>query len=79
MEGDVVSITERYKTEFVGVLQENKNFGFVVADDNKMYADLFIKKSDFNGALNGDKVVAEIVDWPSKSKSPFAKITKVLG
>ena len=43
-EGDVVEIIKRAKTEFVGVLQLNKNFGFLVADDIKMYADLFIPK-----------------------------------
>ena len=79
LEGDVVEVVERNKTEFVGVLQENKNFGFVVADDPKMYTDLYVDKKNFGKAVNGDKVVAKITDWPTKSKSPFAEITGVLG
>ncbi|TDQ28675.1 ribonuclease R [Tenacibaculum caenipelagi] len=78
-EADVVEIIDRAKTEFVGVLQMNKNFGFVIPDSNKMYADIFISQSKLNGAQDGDKVVAKITDWPENSKNPFGKITQVLG
>jgi ribonuclease R len=79
LEADVVEILERAKTEFVGVLQMNKNFGFVVPDSNKMYADIFVSQNNINGAKDGDKVQATIVDWPENSKNPFGKITTVLG
>jgi len=79
MEADVVEILERAKTEFVGVLQKNKNFGFVVPDNNKMYADIFISENKMNRAEHGDKVQAKIIDWPKNSKNPFGKITTVLG
>jgi len=80
-EADVVEIIERAKTEFVGVLQKNKNknFGFVVPDSNKMYADIFVSENKMNGAVDGDKVQAKLLDWPKKSKNPFGKITTVLG
>ncbi|MDP5105494.1 MAG: ribonuclease R [Polaribacter sp.] len=79
LEADVVEILERSKTEFVGVLQMSKNFGFVVPDSNKMYADIFISQNNINGAKDGDKVQATITDWPENSKNPFGKITTVLG
>ncbi|MCF6224209.1 MAG: ribonuclease R [Flavobacteriaceae bacterium] len=78
-EGDIVEILERSKTEFVGVLQMNKNFGFVLPDDFKMYSDIFISESKLNNAQDGDKVLAKITDWPSNSKNPFGKIIEVLG
>ena len=78
-EGDIVDIIERAKTEFVGVLQKSKNFGFVVPDDHKMYADIFVSPNELADAEDGDKVLAEITDWPSNSKNPFGKITRVLG
>ena len=78
-EGEVVEIIERHKTEFVGVLQMNKTFGFVIPDNQKMYADLFISQNKLNGAEHGDKVVAKMTDWPDNSKNPFGKITQVLG
>jgi len=78
-EGDVVEIIERAKSDFVGVLQVSKNFGFVVPDNNKMYADIFISKDNLDGAEDGDKVIATLTDWPENSKNPFGKITQVLG
>ena len=81
LEGEVVEIIERAKTEFVGVLQKHKSkpFGFVIADNHKMYADIFISENKMNGAEDGDKVQASISDWPKNSKNPFGKITAVLG
>ena len=79
LEADVVEIMESAKTEFVGVLQKNKDFGFVIPDNNKMYADIFISQNKMNGAEDGDKVQATITDWPQNSKNPFGKITTVLG
>ena len=78
-EGDVVEIIQRAKTEFVGVLQMSKNFGFVIPDDFKMYADIFVSKNNLNNAAHGDKVLATIIDWPENSKNPFGKINTVLG
>lgn len=78
-EGDIVEILKRAKTEFVGVLQKNKSFGFVVPDDPKMYADIFISANELSGAEDGVKVLAEMTDWPGNSKNPFGKIVRVLG
>lgn len=81
IEGEVVEVLKRSKVNFVGVLQKNtnKNFGFVVPDDHKMYVDIFISEGKLNEAKDGDKVQATISDWPKNSKNPFGKITKVLG
>ena len=79
LEAEVVEILAREKTEFVGVLQLNKNFGFVISDNQKMYVDIFISQNKLNGAEDGDKVVATMTDWPERSKNPFGKITQVLG
>ena len=78
-EGDIVEVIKRAKTEFVGVLQKNKTFGFVVPDDHKMYADIFIAADQLAEAEDGDKVLAKISDWPTNSKNPFGQIMRVLG
>ncbi|MGY5352172.1 ribonuclease R family protein [Wenyingzhuangia sp. IMCC45533] len=79
LEGEVVEIIERKKTDFVGTLQLSARFGFVVADDRGMHNDIFIPKDKIGEALDGDKVVASITDWPSDSKNPYGIITRVLG
>jgi ribonuclease R/exosome complex exonuclease DIS3/RRP44 len=78
-EGDVIEIIKRFKTEFVGVLQLNKNFGFVIPDDSKMYADIFIPKNKLKNVKDGIKVLAKITDWPANSKNPFGEIKEILG
>ena len=78
-EGDVVEIIQRAKSEFVGVLQLNKNFGFLVPDDPKMYADIFIPKDKLQDAKDGEKILAKMTDWPANSKNPFGEVVTVLG
>ncbi len=79
LEGDIVAILERSKFEYVGVLQKNNDYGFVVPDDPKMYSDIFIGPEHLLEAKDGDKVLAKITDWPQKSKNPFGEVLKVLG
>ena len=78
-EGQVVKVLERKKTHFVGVIEKNEKFAFLVPDDHRMDVDLFIPLSKLNGAHHGYKAVVELTDWPADSKSPFAKVTEVLG
>jgi len=78
-EGTVTKIIERGKSTFVGTYQANRGFGFVVTDDKKMNMDIFVTKEDSLGAVDGHKVVVEIVNWPSEIKSATGIITKILG
>ena len=78
-EGEIVEIVERAKTEFVGVLEKSKNFSFVITDNNRMPVDIFISNDKLNKANDGDKVVAQITEWPLDKKNPFGKIIQVLG
>ena len=43
-EGEVIEVVERHKTEFVGVIDIQKNFAFVSTANPKMYTDIFIPK-----------------------------------
>ncbi|MCM4154995.1 ribonuclease R [Gramella sp. AN32] len=78
-EGEVTKILKRKRTEFVGVLQQKKDFGFVVIDDKSMYTDFFVSGNKLNGAKDGDKVIVEFDEWPKKADSPLGRITRVLG
>lgn len=78
-EGRVVEIIKRAKSLFVGTVQRNREVAFVLPDDKHMYTDIFIPKEHMNGAMDGEKVLVEITDWPSDAKNPFGKITQVLG
>ncbi len=78
-EGEVIEILERAKSEFVGVIDIQKNFAFVTTANAKMYTDIFIPKDKIGEAQQGDVVIAKIEDWPKKADSPFGSIIKVLG
>lgn len=78
-EGQVVELLERKKDTYVGILNLSKNFGFVVADNKAMPYDIFIPKGKVHKALNGEKVLAKITEWPENSNNPFGEIIEVLG
>lgn len=78
-EGEVVEILERHKTQFVGVIQIHKNFAFVATADPKMYTDIFVPKEKVGEAKDGEVVLVEIEDWPTKADSPFGRVLKSLG
>ena len=78
-EGEVCQIIERGNKQIIGVYEDSKNFGFVVAEDTRINQDIFIPKKDRNGAKEGDIVVAKITKWPDKRRSPEGEIVEVLG
>jgi ribonuclease R len=78
-EGEVVEIIERWRTSFVGTVEVMPNYAFLIPDNKNMPFDLFIPTSKLNGALQGQKAVARVIDWDSKSKNPVAEIINVLG
>ncbi len=78
-EGEIVRIIARKKSEFVGVIEIQKNYAFVNMQDSRMYTDIFIPKNKISDAEDGDKVLVSLEDWPEKADSPFGKVIKVLG
>jgi len=78
-EGEVIRILERANEKIVGTFESSKNFGFVVPDDPRIYQDIFISKSDFNGAMTGHKVVVEITVWPEGRRNPEGRVAEILG
>src|SRR5690606_38539185 len=78
-EGTVVEILQHTQRRFVGVMEVQKHFAFLVIDSKYLSKDIFNPKEDLNGAGNGDKVVVEIVEWSEKENNPVGKVIDVLG
>lgn len=78
-EGEIIRIISRANSEIVGTFESSKNFGFVVPDDSRLNMDIYIPKSEFNGAKDGYKVVAEITRWPEPRRNPEGKVIELLG
>lgn len=79
LEGEVTQILKRSKSEYVGVIQLNKNFAFVVPDDKKMPVDIYVPLKKIKNAKEGQKVLVKIIEWPSKAECPTGKVVEVLG
>lgn len=77
-EGIVHMILERNTTEIVGTFENNKNFGFVISDDKKINDDIFVSKSNFNGAKMGDKVVLKVTKWPEDGHKAEGCISEII-
>ena len=78
-EGEVVEVVERGRTQYVGRLEMSARYAFVIADYRKMYDDIYIRLDSLNGANHGDKVIVDIVEWPSGDRNPVGKVSRVLG
>ncbi|GGF35905.1 ribonuclease R [Echinicola rosea] len=78
-EGRVLEVVKRAREEFVGRVEISPRFAFVVSDFKKMHHDIFIRKSDLNGAEHNQKVVVRITEWRDEDKNPTGKVLQVLG
>lgn len=78
-EGVIIKVLERGLNRIVGLYEQGKGFGFVIADDRKIGKDIFIAREDSKGAVSGHKVVVEITDYGDERRNPEGKIIEILG
>ncbi|MDP4099461.1 ribonuclease R [Paenibacillus sp. P96] len=79
LEGEVVRIVERGILQVVGVFQSHEVYGFVIPDDKRINRDIFIPQPSFHGAVNGQKVVVRIVNYPEGRAAAEGEIIEILG
>ena len=80
LEGEIVNIIERKKTTFVGLLQVEKNYAFVLTRGARMYTDFFIDKKQLTPEYqDGDKVLVRFDEWPKRAESPFGTLIENFG
>ena len=79
LEGRVIEIIERFRTEFIGVIEVSEKFAFFVPDSNKLPIDFYIPLKKLNGATNGQKVIVEMTRWGDDAKNPNGKILRIIG
>lgn len=78
-EGVIRKILERANEEIVGTFTKSKNFGFVIADNQKFGRDIYIPKEYIKGAVSGHKVVVKLTSYGSNKEKPEGKIVEILG
>ena len=79
LEGEVIEIVERFRTEFVGVLQISDKFAFFVPDSNKLSIDFFVPLNKTMSATEGQKVIVRLTEWKDGAKNPNGEVIRILG
>ena len=79
VEGEILEITKRSKTIFVGDVEVSENAAFVLVLDNRLNFDIFLPNKERKKIKNNQRVVVEIIDWGNKKTNPTGKIKEVLG
>ena len=78
-EGAVVEILERNTHQVVGRLYKEDGFTYVVPDQKSISQTILIQKGGAGKAKQGQIVVAEITEQPTKQRQPIGRIIEVLG
>ena len=78
-EGEVIEILERANDTFVGTLQVEKSYAFLVTENRTRANDIFIPRDKLKGGKTGDKAVVKVIEWPDKAKNPIGQVLDILG
>ena len=77
--GQVVEIIQRADKQYVGVLMKKENTWMVKVDGKFMHEPIIVRDPEVKNAKLGDKVVLEILEYPTQQKLGEGVITQVLG
>lgn len=79
-EAQVIEILQRAKTQFVGRLQVEKSYAYLVTQENIFVHDILIPKSKLKGGKTGDKAIVKVTQWASpEHKNIVGEVVDVLG
>ena len=78
-EGAILRVLKRANKIVVGIYEQERGYGIITPDNDKLPDEIFVEQRFSGGALNGQKVVAEIIEYDSPTTSLTAKVTEVLG
>jgi ribonuclease R len=78
-EGALVEILERNTHQIVGRLYKEDGYTYVVPDNKNIAQTVLIQKGGIGKAKQGQIVVAQITEQPTKLHQPIGRIIEVLG
>ena len=78
LKGKITEVVQRKRVEFMGKFEMSKGFGFVLGDRDRGVPDIYVPIENFNGAKNGEMVVARMLHWEKDDKRPVGTIVSIL-
>lgn len=78
--GKVLKVIKRAKSQFSGVVEQDKDHFFLIPDDKKVYKDIYIlgNKSELEKSI-GQKVLIKFDHWNDVKKNPEGHILQIIG
>ncbi len=77
-DGQIIRVLERAHARVVGTLQRDKSAWYVRPKGRSTLSDIHVGPDDRGKAQVGDRVIAEIITYPSDKRSSAGRIVKVL-
>ena len=77
--GEIVEILERGRDKFVGTLKQTDSLWFIETDGKGFFQPIIVDDVGAKGAKAGDKIVVEIIRYPTKDNAACGVIMEVLG
>src|SRR6185503_4905401 len=79
LEGSIVEVLERANRKVVGRLFIEHGVAFLIAENKRINQDILITPESLAGAKEGQVVVAEIIEQPTKNAEPIGRVVEILG
>lgn len=78
-EGSLVDVLERNTSELAGRYVEEQGVSYLVPDNGRIGRTVQIPREERGGARNGQMVVVEITQQPSKHGEVIGRVTRIMG
>src|SRR4030065_2659709 len=79
IEGQIVNVISRKRTNIVGTLRKSQVTYFVKPDEPEIHRDIYVDKENLKGAKEGDKVIVGNLFWDTSLLNPEGEIVEVIG
>ncbi len=78
-EAALVEVLQRNTSQVVGRFIQERGIGLVAPDNKRIHHDIIVPPEYQDGARDGQIVVVELIEQPSKTSRPLGRIKEVLG
>jgi len=78
-EGRIVDVVERANKSVVGRVSIDRGVAVVLPDNKRIHQNVLIAPGELSTAADGDMVVVEIMEQPTRRHQPVGRVVEVLG
>jgi ribonuclease R len=78
-EAEVIEVLQRASNTFVGVLEVNRTYAYLIVDSKILANDIFIPRDKLKDGQSGQKAIVRILEWPERAKNPVGEVIDILG